>query len=133
MIKEELEKRKNNLESLLATVNDEKTNHEAELIAVNQKLYDLGKPEVTPMFLDKIYETILDVVRDIDLTDGINCNFDIDYENRISMENIQFESDEDITREIYNEVKELFSEAECPEDEFGRTESDNHPVDKLQG
>ena len=133
MSKEEIEKRKNNLESLLVTVNDEKTNHEAELVTVNQKLYDLGKPKVTPMFLDKIYETILEAVESIDLTDGINCDFEIDYDNRVTISEAQFESNEGITRAIYEEVEKLFAEAECPEDEFGRTESDNHPVDKLQG
>ena len=112
--KEELEITKKRLEELLLTNDD----YKSQLIAVNKRLKDLDKPEATPMFLDKIYKTILEVVEGIDLTNGITCEFEIDYDNRISMENIQFNSCEDITGAIYDEVKELFSEAECPEDKL---------------
>ena len=127
--KEELEITKKRLEELLLTNDD----YKSQLADINKRLEDADKPEATPMFLDKIYETILEAVEGIDLTDGINCDFEIDYDNRVTKSDVQFDSCEDITRAIYEEVEKLFAEAECPEDEFGRTESDNHPVDKLQG
>ena len=114
--KEKLVNDKAALELLLSENGDQCIDYKAQLSVVNQKLEDMGKPEVTPMFLDKIYETILEGVENIDLEDGLDCDFEIDYDNRVTMSNPSFSDNGKIADAIYQEVQNLFAEAECPEE-----------------
>ena len=132
MNKEKLENNKSALELLLNENSDKCTDYKAQLSVIEQQLEDLGKPEVTPMFLDRLNETITKAIEDIDF-EGITCDFEIDYNNVISANGVQFEDTHAVADKIYCEVEKLFAEAVCPEDEFDTTEDDNHPVEKLQG
>ena len=107
------------------------SNYAGQLDTLNKKLEDLDKPEVTPMFLDRLSETITKAVENIDLDDGITCDFELDYDNKVTMSGAQFDNTHEIADKIYCEVELLFAEAECPE--LDTTEDDNHPVEKLQG
>ena len=130
MNKETLETNKVALELLLNENSDKCTDYKAQLSVIEQQLEDLGKPEVTPMFLDRLNETITKAIEDIDF-EGITCDFEIDYNNVISACNVEFEDIHTVVDKIYCEVEKLFAEAECPE--LDTTEDDNHPVEKLQG
>ena len=130
MNKETLEVNKSALELLLSENSDKCTDYKAQLSVIEQQLEDLGKPEVTPMFLDRLNETITKAIEDIDF-EGITCDFEIDYNNVISVCNVEFEDIHTVVDKIYCEVEKLFAEAECPE--LDTTEDDNHPVEKLQG
>ena len=130
MNKEKLENNKSALELLLNENSDKCTDYKAQLSVIEQQLEDLGKPEVTPMFLDRLNETITKAIEDIDF-EGITCDFEIDYNNVISVSNVEFEDIHTVVDKIYCEVEKLFAEAECPE--LDTTEDDNHPVEKLQG
>ena len=130
MNKEKLENNKSALELLLNENSDKCTDYKAQLSVIEQQLEDLGKPEVTPMFLDRLNETITKAIEDIDF-EGITCDFEIDYNNVISVCNVEFEDIHTVVDKIYCEVEKLFAEAECPE--LDTTEDDNHPVEKLQG
>ena len=130
MNKEKLENNKSALELLLNENSDKCTDYKAQLSVIEQQLEDLGKPEVTPMFLDRLNETITKAIEDIDF-EGITCDFEIDYNNVISVCNVEFEDIHTVVDKIYCEVEKLFAEAECPE--LDTTEDDNYPVEKLQG
>ena len=130
MNKEKLELDKTTLELLLNENSDKCTDYKAQLSVIEQQLEDLGKPEVTPMFLDRLNETITKAIEDIDF-EGITCDFEIDYNNVISVCNVEFEDIHIVADKVYCEVEKLFAEAECPE--LDTTEDDNHPVEKLQG
>ena len=130
MNKEKLENNKSALELLLNENSDKCTDYKAQLSVIEQQLEDLGKPEVTPMFLDRLNETITKAIEDIDF-EGITCDFEVDYNNVISVSNVEFEDIHTVVDKIYCEVEKLFAEAECPE--LDTTEDDNHPVEKLQG
>ena len=130
MNKEKLENNKSALELLLNENSDKCTDYKAQLSVIEQQLEDLGKPEVTPMFLDRLNETITKAIEDIDF-EGITCDFEIDYNNVISVCNVEFEDIHTVVDKIYCEVEKLFAEAECPE--LDTTEDDNHPVERLQG
>ena len=56
----------------------------------------------------------------------------MDYDNRVTMSDIRFEDAHKVAEKIYDAVEKLFAEIST-EDEFDRTEDDNHPVEKLQG
>jgi hypothetical protein len=133
MNKVDLEVKIESLKNMITEGQQQTSNYAGQLDKLNTQLEDLGKPEVTPMFLDKINETITEAVEGLELDDGVSCDFEIDYDNRVTMSDIRFEDAHKVAEKIYDAVEKLFAEAECPEDEFDRTEDDNHPVEKLQG
>ncbi len=110
MNKKELENKKSALELLQSEAHDNLTDYKVQISLLNQKLEDLGKPETTPEFLDKINETICEVVENLDLDDGVECGFEIDYDNRVAMSDVRFENASAISEKIYCAVEKLFAE-----------------------
>jgi len=115
-LEKKLELDKSTLELLLNENNDKCTDYKAQLSVIKQELEDLGKPEVTPEFLDKLSETITKVIENIDLDSGIMCDFEIDYNNVISVSDVQFEDTHAIADKIYCEVELLFACSDDPVD-----------------
>ena len=110
MSKEILEGKKSALQLLLSENDDKATDYKAQISKIDQELSDLGKPEVTSEFLDKINETITEAVESIELDDGVSCDFEIDYDNKIAMSNVCFEDTHGIAEKIYCAVELLFAE-----------------------
>ena len=110
MSKEVLENKKSALELILSENNDKCTDYKAQLAKIDQELEDLGKPEVTSEFLDKISETIIEAVESIDLEDGMSCDFEIDYDNKIAISEARFDDPHAVADKIYCEVEKLFAE-----------------------
>ena len=110
MSKEVLENKKSALELMLSENNDLCTDYKAQLAKIDQELSDLGKPEVTSEFLDKISETITEAVEGLELDDGITCDLEIDYDNRITTDNFCFEDTHAVSDKIYCAVEKLFAE-----------------------
>ena len=110
MNKETLEINKTALELLLGKNHDKATDYKAQISVIEQELEGLGKPKVTPEFLDKLNEAITEAVENIDLDDGITCDYEIDYDNRVTMSDIRFEDTHGVTEKIYSEVAQLFAE-----------------------
>jgi len=116
-LEKKLELDKSTLELLLNENNDKCTDYKAQLSVIKQELEDLGKPEVTPEFLDKLSEIITKAVENIDLDDGITCDFELDYDNKVTMSGAQFDNPHEIADKIYYEVENLFAEVGCPKEE----------------
>ena len=110
MSKEVLENKKSALELMLSENNDLCTDYKAQISKIDQELEDLGKPEATPEFLDKINETITEAVENIDLDDGLTCSFELDYDNRVVLDEVSFSDVHDIADKIYCAVENLFAE-----------------------
>jgi hypothetical protein len=110
MSKEKLENNKSALELMLSEANDKTTDYKAQIAVIDQELEDLGKPEATPEFLDKINETITEAVENLELDDGVTCDFEIDYDNRVAMSDVRFEEPHSVAEKIYCAVEKLFAE-----------------------
>jgi len=110
MNKEELENKKSALELLQSEAHDNLTDYKVQISLLDQKLEDLGKPEATPEFLDKINETITEAVENLELDDGVTCDFEIDYDNRVAMSDVRFEEPHSVAEKIYCAVEKLFAE-----------------------
>ena len=110
MSKEELETNKAALIELQVKAHDKLTDYKAQISKIDQELEDLGKPEATPAFLDKISETITEAVENLELDDGITCDLEMDYDNKVTMSDIRFEDTHAVADKIYCAVEKLFAE-----------------------
>ena len=110
MSKETLHGKKIALQLLLSENDDKTIDYKAQISQIDQELEDLGKPEVTSEFLDKINETITEAVEGLELDDGITCDLEIDYDNRVTTDNFCFEDTRAISDKIYCAVEKLFAE-----------------------
>ena len=110
MSKEVLENKKSALELMLNENIEQATDFKAQISVIDQELKDLGKPLATPEFLDKINETITEAVESIDLEDGMSCDFEIDYDNKIAISEARFDDTHAVADKIYCEVEKLFAE-----------------------
>ena len=110
MSKEVLENKKSALELMLSENNDLCTDYKAQISVIEKELADLGKPEATPEFLDKINETICEAVEGLELDDGITCDLELDYDNKVTTDNFCFEDTHAVADKIYCAVEKLFAE-----------------------
>ena len=110
MSREVLENKKSALELLQSEAHDNLTDYKVQISLLDKELEDLGKPEATPAFLDKISETITEAVENIDLEDGISCDFELDYDNKVTISDARFDNTQEIADKIYCEVEKLFAE-----------------------
>ena len=118
MMSEERAKLQNNrsaLQLLLSENNDRDIDYKAQIAIIDQELEDLGKPEATSEFLDKINETITKAVEGLELDNGVTCDFEIDYDNKIAMSDVRFEDTHDVADKIYCAVEKLFAEISTEE------------------
>ena len=120
MNKEKLENNKSALELLLNENSDKCTDYKAQLSVIEQELEDLGKPEVTPEFLDKISETITKAVEELEFdAEDIEISLEMDYDNRVNIDTAELKDTSNIADKIYCEVENLFA---CSDDPVDRPE-----------
>jgi len=110
MNKEELENNKAALTLLASETNEKLVDYKVQISLLDKEIEDLGKPEVTSAFLDKISETITEAVENLELDDGITCDLEIDYDNKITTSNYCFENSQEVADKIYCAVELLFAE-----------------------
>ena len=108
--KETLETNKAALELLLSENDDKTVDYKAQISKIDQELEDLDKPKVTSLFLDTINETICEAVENLELDDGVTCDFELDYDNRVTMSDIRFDDIHQVADKIYCAVENLFAE-----------------------
>ena len=116
MSKEVLENKKSALELMLSENNDLCTDYKAQISVIEQELKDLDKPKVTSLFLDTLNEVITEAVEGLELDDGVTCDLEIDYDNRVTMSDFRFEDAHAVSDKIYCAVEKLFAEIREKED-----------------
>ena len=126
MTKDELEIKISTLQNLVVQKNEELVDYAAQIQRLSDELKDLNKPKLTPMQLDEMHEAIEEAVGQFDFDDADNYSFDfhIDYDNRIAIESLTFDNADEIVREVYDQVRELFAEAECPDEDNNQENQD---------
>ena len=112
MTKDELEVKISTLQNLVTQKNDELTDYAAQIQRLNDELKDLNKPKLTGLQFDELHTAIEEAVGQFDFDDSDNYSFDfhIDYDNRIAIESLTFDNADEIVREVYDQVCELFAE-----------------------
>ena len=128
MSKEQLETNIAALELLVNETADKSIDFKAQLEQAKKDLANINKPELTPLQFDDIHEAIEESVEEFDFndTDNFEIEYGIEYDGKVHCESHEFRNSDDLIRMIVEKVSELFTEAECPEDELDTTEDDNH-------
>ena len=121
----DLELKISGLEKVIQEKTADASRYSDELKIAQKQLADINKPAITPMVMDKISEAIESAVEDFDFSDDDNFSkeFEIDYDNKVRLSNMDFENSHELVAEIADKVLELFQEAECPEDETTTTDN----------
>ena len=101
---------------LASEANEKLVDYKVQISLLDKEIEDLGKPEVTPEFLDRISETITEAVENLDLDDGITCDLELDYDNKVTTDNFCFENSQEVADKIYYAVELLFACSDDPVD-----------------
>ena len=113
------------LEKAIKEHKDFTSTYESNLKEAEQELKDLYKPVLTPSQLDDIHEAVEKGVDEFDFsdTDNFEIEYGVDYDGRIHCESHEFRNSDDLVRMVVEKVSEVFTEAECPEDDQVNTQT----------
>ena len=93
--------------------------YENDLKEAQKQLEDYNKPELSPVVMDQINSVVESVLNGFNWDDSDNyqdLEYEIDYDGRVSLSNISFDTYE-IHERIVDQVCNLFKETDAPEDE----------------
>ena len=124
MNKIDLETKIEGLKKAIAEHKDFAGTYESNLAKAEQDLKDIDKPELTASQLDDIHEAVGKGVGEFDFSDSDNYNteFELDYDNKVTLSELELCNHEDLVEMIVEEVSKLFVETE----ELDTTEPDHH-------
>ena len=111
MTKEELQSKVTELTQSLDSFNKNTEMLKQDLAEAKRKLSVVNRPKVTKKFLDELSEAVEEAIGNTDFSDcnAYDYEFNLDYDNRISLENIEFNHAHDIGDEIYSRLEDLFN------------------------
>jgi hypothetical protein len=111
MTKEELQRKVKELTAAITMFNNDAEMLQKDLADAEQRLAVVDRPKVTKKFLDELSDAVEEAIGNIDFTDcnAYDYEFNLDYDNRISLENIEFNHAHDIGDEIYSKLEDLFN------------------------
>ena len=114
-LNKEIEKLKVSLEAHEEQVKD--LNHDLKI--ATQRLEDCDKPKLTKKQFDELHRVIETSVENFDFnhTDNYNVELGIEYDNRVYLENVEFECHADLYEQIIHDVEKLFGVAEESSDD----------------
>ena len=120
MTKKELEQEILTLENHILASKNVSENYQQELVVAQKQLANINKPELTSSQFDDIYEAIELGVSSFDFSDQNNFDteFELDYDNKVTLSNLDLTNSQDLVEVIVEKVHKLFVETTCPEDEF---------------
>ena len=111
----EIEKLKVSLEAHEEQVKD--LNHDLKI--ATQRLEDCDKPKLTPKQFDELHRVIETSVENFDFSqaDNYNVEMGMEYDNKVYVENIEFECHADLYEQIIQDVERLFGVADESDDD----------------
>ena len=124
MIKEELTREIAKLQLALESHEEQVKDLSNDLKAAEGKLADIDKPKLTEKQFDELHRTIETSVENFDFnnSDNYNVEMGMEYDNKVYVENIEFENHADLYEQIIKDVESLFGVADESDDEDASTE-----------
>jgi len=110
--KKELEQSIVMLEDALEAGNTDIRCYQADLDIVKKQLANINKPVLTGLQLDDINEAIESAVGNFDFDDAENyqTEFELDYDGRVQLSNLEFQSAQELIEAVVEKVHALFVE-----------------------
>ena len=118
MTKEELQRKVDELTQSLESFTKNTEMLKQDLIVAKNALKVADRPKITQDQMTEIQDAIYTVVNNVDFTDCNNydMDFEIDYDNRIAVSNMEFNNSDEIAEDLCSEIECLFNLIQ-PEDE----------------
>jgi len=118
--KEELEVNLAALKLLEAETGIKHENFKQQVQDTEKKLENINKPELTPLYFDKIQEAIEEGVGNFgfDENDNYEKEFGMEYDGKVYLESIDLTCSHELVEKIVEQVHKLFTEAECPDEDI---------------
>ena len=116
----DLELKISGLEKAIKEHDDASVTFQNDLKSTQKQLEDINKPELTPLYFDKIQEAIEEGVGNFsfDEQDNYDKEFGMQYDGKVHLESIDLTCSYELVEKIVEQVHKLFVEAECPEEEI---------------
>jgi hypothetical protein len=129
----DLELKISGLEKAIEEHKADASRYEDELKTTTQKLEDINKPELTPLYFDKIQEAIESGVDEFNFDDEENYDkeFGMEYDGKVHLESIDLTCTYELVEMIVEKVHKLFVEAECPEEDDNSQVNNATHVEKV--
>ena len=114
-LNKEIEKLKVSLEAHEEQVKD--LNHDLKI--ATQRLEDCDKPKLTQKQFSKLHAVIENSVENFDFNqvDNFNVEMGMEYDNKVYLDNIEFECHADLYEQIIQDVEDLFGVADESDDD----------------
>ena len=111
MTKDELQAKVNELELTLNSLELNAKNTKDDLIAANRRLEDVSKPTITREIVNDIREAVEQVLNKADFSepDSYEVEFEIDYNNSLALESIEFNEVDEIEEAVCDYVEDIFN------------------------
>ena len=111
MTKEELQLKVNELTQSLDTFNKNTEMLKQDLAVAQNALKFADRPKITQDQMTDLIDAIHTVINNVDFTDSNNydMDFEIDYDNRIAVSNMEFNNSDEIADDISSEIGSLFN------------------------
>ena len=119
MNKEELNKEIEKLKASLEVHEDQVKDLNHDLAIAKQRLEDCDKPKLTPKQFDALHRAIEPSVENFDFSsaDNYNVEMGMEYDNKVYLDNIEFECHADLYEQIIQDVEQLFGVADESDDD----------------
>ena len=133
MTKEQLETNLAALKLLQGETNDKLESFKQQVQDTEKKLENINKPEITPLYFDKIHEAIEEGIGnfDFDEQDNYEKEFGMEYDGKVYLESIDLTCSHELVEKIVKQVHKLFTEAECPEEDDNSQVNNATHVEKV--
>ena len=118
MTKEELNQKIEKLKVSLNAHEEQVKDLSHDLKAAEQKLADCDKPKLTMKQFTELHRVIETSVENFDFNqaDNYDVEFGMEYDNKVELSHIEFESHADLYEQIIHDVEKLFGVADESDD-----------------
>ena len=111
MDKQALQAKVNELELTLNSLELNTKNTKDDLIEATKKLGDVSKPIITKEVVEQIREAVHQAIKQISFNsvDSYDVGFEIDYNNSLALESIEFNEVDEINESVCDYIEDLFN------------------------
>ncbi len=111
MTKDELQLKVQNLETLLTSKEEETATLNTQLSQTRKVLADISKPKISKETVNQIRNNIDEALQNFsfDEMDNYEYDFEIDYDSRLTLSNIELNNTDELAEMISDYVEEIFN------------------------